>query len=140
MRRLIPLALIVPVLFTLAAAACSDDVSTTAPTDTTPAATTDSFSGTITPNGAATHTFTVARSGSVIVTLVSLGPDNTVTIGFGLGTWNGATCQVVIARDTAAMGNNILGTVTASGLLCVRLYDVGFLTEPATYEVQVVHP
>ena len=89
---------------------------------------------------AATHTFATARSGSVTVTLSTLSPDNTVTVGLSLGTWNGESCQTVIARDTTKMGESIVGTASAAGSFCIRVYDVGKLTASTSYEVKVVHP
>ena len=140
MRRFIPRYLIVPALLALTSAACGNNLSTTTPTDTTSTITTETFSGTINQNGAVTHAFATARSGSVTATLNALDPDNTLTIGLSLGTWNGESCQVVIARDTTVVGNSIVGTASAAGSFCVRVYDVGKLTEPTSYDVQVVHP
>jgi hypothetical protein len=139
MRRSILWCLIVPALFALTSAACGDNLTTT-PTDTTSATVTETFSGAINPNGGATHSFAITRSGSVTATLSTLSPDNTVTIGLSLGTWNGESCQVVIARDTTVLGNSIVGTASAAGSFCIRVYDVGKLTEETSYDVQVVHP
>lgn len=142
MRRSIFHYLIVPALFVLTSAACGDNLTTTTPTDTTPTTTTtEVFSGTIDRNGAATHPFTTARSGSVTVTLSALSPDNTRTVGLSLGTWNGESCQTVIARDSTVVGNSIVGTASSSGNFCIRVYDAaGKLTEPTSYDVQVAHP
>jgi hypothetical protein len=139
MRRSIPRSLILPALFALTSAACGDNLTTTTPTDTTTTVT-ETFSGAINPNGGATHSFAIARSGSVTATLTTLSPDNTVTIGLSLGTWNGESCQTVIARDSTVVGNSIVGTGSASGSFCIRVYDVGKLTASTSYDVQVVHP
>ena len=140
MRRSVFHYLIVPALLAFGAA-CGNDLTTT-PTDTTPPPTTTTlFSGTLERNGAVTHPFATARSGSVTVTLSTLNPDNTLTIGLSLGTWNGESCQTVIARDSTVVGNSIVGTASSSGNFCIRVYDAaGTLTEPTSYEVQVVHP
>jgi hypothetical protein len=141
MRRFIPRFLIVPALLALASAACEDNVTTTIPTDTTPPPpTTENFAGSINPNGAATHTFATARLGSVTVTLIALNPDPTLTVGLSLGTWNGESCQTVIARDTTVMGNSIVGTASGAGNFCVRVYDVGKLAKSTSYDVKVIHP
>jgi hypothetical protein len=140
MRRSISHYLILPVLFALASTACGDDI-TTIPIDPTPVTpTTDIFPGTINPNGGATHTFATARAGAVTVTLNSLSPDDTVTVGLSLGTWNGESCQTVIARDSTVAGNSIVGSASAAGNLCVRVYDVGKLAAATSYVVQAVHP
>ncbi len=119
--------------------ACSKDTPTT-PTTTTPETVTDTFSGTITANGAATHSFAVKTTGSVTATLTSLSPNAELVVGFGVGTWNGSVCNVVLARDRAVQSTVIYGNVNASGELCVRIYDVGNVTEPTDYSVTVVHP
>ena len=135
LRRLI----LAPVLVAaVMAAGCGDDP---APTTQTPAAVllTETFSGTVTVNGAFTHPFAVTRAGSVTAQLTAVAPDDTVTLGLALGTWNGIACQVVIANDTAKLSTSVLGTATAPGSLCVRLYDVGGLATPTTYDVKVDH-
>jgi hypothetical protein len=46
----------------------------------------------------------------------------------------------VIARDSTVVGNSIVGSASAAGNLCVRVYDVGKLVAATSYVVQVVHP
>jgi hypothetical protein len=127
------------VALALGAAACGNDPVTT-PTPTTPVTVTDTFSGTLTPNGATTRPFTTAASGTVTATLSSLAPDSTLIIGLALGIWNGNSCQVIFSKDTATQFSQVQGAVSSAGSLCVRVYDVGNLIDPATYEVQVNHP
>ena len=141
MRR-IPRYLIVPILalvLAFAAAGCSSDVATSPTDTTTPTTITDDFAGTIGVNGAATHTFTVNQAGSVTATLVSVSPDDTIRVGFSLGTWNGASCQTVLSRDAAVAGNAIIGATTSGGVLCVRVYDIGQIVGPTDYQITAVH-
>ena len=142
MRSLMPRAAIVSVLvpFACAAAGCGNNQTTTPTTPTTPTSVTETFSGTVTKNGAVTHTFTSSAAGTVQATLTSLSPDSSIAIGLSLGTWNGATCAIVLANDKAILTSVVTGTVSAVGALCVRLYDVGNLSGPASYEVLVTHP
>jgi hypothetical protein len=136
MLRLIPLMSLVLVM----SSGCGDDEPTT-PTDPTPPTTvTEVFSGTIGRNGAATHSFSTTFAGSVTATLTTVSPDSTIVIGMSLGTWNGAVCQIILANDKAMQGTIVIGTVSTFGSLCVRLYDVGNITQPTSYEVQVIHP
>ena len=135
MRRLAVLALAAA----LTAAACGNDSITTPTTPTTPTVT-DTFNGTLTPNGGLTHTFITARSGSITATLTSLGPDSGLTVGLLLGTWNGNACGVQLAKDNAVQGSFINGAASAAGSLCVRIYDVGQLTGPVDYQITVLHP
>ena len=67
-------------------------------------------------------------------------PDNnTIPIGLSLGTWNGATCSVVIASDNISPGASLTGRATSAGNLCVRVYDVGFVPRAANYELLIDH-
>ena len=123
----------------LAMGACSNSALTTA-TTTAPCPCTDTFSNTLSVNGAFTHTFTITNLGSVTAAIVSLGPNSAQILGFGLGVWNGTSCTVASSSDIATTGSTITLNASAAGTLCVRLYDVGFITTPVLYTLQVVHP
>ncbi|MEO8681800.1 MAG: hypothetical protein ABI665_22330 [Vicinamibacterales bacterium] len=115
--------------------------SPTAPTAPEVVTTTETFSGSININGAATHSFFTTVTGTVTATLTGLDPAETATIGLSLGTWNGISCNIIIASDKAVLTQVVTGTVsTTAGSLCVRVYDTGSLIGPTNYEVQVVHP
>jgi hypothetical protein len=122
----------------LAASGCSS--SPTVVTNPTVCPCTDSFSGTLSVNGAFTHTFTIATLGSVTAAIVSLSPTTSQIVGFGLGVWNGTSCTVASSTDTATTGSSITLNASSAGTLCVRLYDVGFITTPVLYQLQVSHP
>lgn len=126
----------------LAAAACSS-VYDSLPTTPDPVIVTDVFTGTIKVNGAASHPFFTSATGTVTATLTSLGETPPANVGFSLGTFTGATCSIVTGLfiDKAVVNSVVQGTVsTLGGSLCVRIYDVGSLTEPVTYEIKVQHP
>ena len=126
----------------LASVGCSSSDTTPTDTTTTVPVTTlqETFTGTLPVNGALTHQFAATASGDVTVVLNTVSPDNTLAIGMSLGTWNGSSCQIVIANDRATQGVSVLGTVSGAGTLCVRMYDVGTITQPENYIVQVTHP
>ena len=119
----------------LTVAACESE---TIPSEPTPQSVTEAFSGTLSAHDAETHPFTSNR-GAVTATLVTLTPDSTATVGFSLGTWNGLSCAIVLANDKSTQGTALLGSVNGTGSLCVRMYDVGTIAEPFSYEVRVVH-
>jgi hypothetical protein len=124
----------------VAASACGDDTPTTPTDPTTPVAITEEFPGTLNPNGGRTHEFSVERAGPVTARLTVLAPDDTVTIGLSIGTWNGSACQIVIAKDAATLtSGTVVGSATGTGQFCVRLYDVGALTASTEYTVAVEH-
>jgi hypothetical protein len=132
--RFLPLLLLV----TLSVPACDDDTTVTTPTSTT--TTTDTFSGTLTVNGGTTWQFSSTGRGTLTATLTSVGPDSAAVIGVSVGTWNGTSCQILLANDQATTGSTVIGQVSGVGNLCLRVYDPGTLTAPATYSVNVAHP
>ncbi len=111
----------------------------TTPTTPTPNVT-ETFTGVLTPNAGITHAFTVAAAGGVTVTVTAVAPDSTTTIGVYLGTWNGASCVAALSNDSALQGAYILGNVSSAGQLCARVYDVGKITGPVNYTIDVNHP
>jgi hypothetical protein len=127
--------------FVLASTSCGDDLPTT-PTPPDPVIVTDTFSGTINRNGGATHSFATATGGALTVTLTQLTPDETLTVGLGVGIWNGTICNLTqgLVRDAAVKSTVIYGTVNATGDLCVRIYDVGRIPNATNYEITVSHP
>ena len=122
-------------------AAC-DDETPTAPTPVVPV--TDTFTGSIGQNGARIHDFAVSTGGAVTATLRSIGADNTLVVGFSLGTWNAtaSSCSIVLANERATGGAVLTGTMSALGTLCVRIADVGNIVPGTTaaYSIEVVHP
>jgi len=139
MRR--PIAGILLCLLALAPAACGTSTPT-APT--TPATTTDTFTGTVNQAGAVTNTFTTVASGTVTATLTAVGPDNTKAMGFAMGTYNTLlnVCQIVLANDLALQGAILQASATSQGTYCVRAYDTGTIAAdtPFTFTITVVHP
>ena len=110
----------------------------TAPTNPDPV--TETFTGSINVNGAATHTFTASIAGAVTATLTSVTPDPAIQVSLALGTWNGTNCQLVLTKDDAVQGNALTGLNSGPGTLCARISDVGKMTESLTYTITVVHP
>jgi hypothetical protein len=119
-------------------AGCGDDIVPTTPTPDRPQVT-ETFSGTLTVNGGASHSFT-SGSGLITVTLNTLSPDSAATIGVSLGTWNtNSSCQVVIAKDSATQADSVVGNASTTGSFCARVYDVGRLGAATEYTLTVVH-
>jgi hypothetical protein len=138
MRSFILRALVLP----LAAVAfgCSGDIDNL-PTTPDPVIVTETFTGTLSVNGAATHNVFTSATGTVLATLTSLGENPPEKVGFSMGTLAGATCTVILHNDSAVVTSNLLGTVTTlAGSICVRVHDVGALKEPVSYTFTVTHP
>ena len=64
---------------------------------------------------------------------------NTSILGMSVGISSGATCQMVLSNDNASINSLVTGVVRDSGTLCARVYDVGKLTEPVTFTINVEH-
>jgi hypothetical protein len=101
---------------------------------------TDTFTGTLNRNGAATFNFTVQGGGLVALTLTKVAPDNTIAVGLAMGTWNGTTCSVVLANDNSVENTTVVGQAGGIGQLCVRIYDIGKVVDPVEFELVVRHP
>ena len=137
MRRLLTLGLSISVL-ALAASGCGDDLTDL---ETSPSLTvTETFSGTLNPNGGSTHVFVVSSKGAVQATLASVGSDNTLVVGLALGNWTGIACSMTVANDNTVATVPLTATVSAAGQLCARIYDTKGLAEAAEYTLEVIHP
>ena len=122
------------------AAACGSDDPTTNPNAPTPIAVTVPFSGTLTRNGGITHEFVVEQAGQISVRLAALAPDDTITIGLSLGTWNGQVCQANLPNDRAKLNAIVTGNAQQTGFFCARVYDAdGSLAAPTEYTIEVTH-
>jgi hypothetical protein len=130
-----------PVLVALTFVACDAQDPFEIPTSPDPPTIiTETFNGTVTPNGAQAHAFATQASGEVTATLKFLVPDPTIPMGFALGTWNGSNCTLVITKTDAIENTVIIGAVSALGNLCVYIHDVGNLSAPIEYQIEVLHP
>jgi len=136
-RRLLSLGLCVSVA-ALTAVACGNDLTSL---ESTPSQiVTESFDGTLNPNGGTTHPFLATGRGAVQATLTAVGADNTAVVGLSLGNWTGVSCLISVANDNAIATLPLTATVSAAGQLCARVYDTKGLTEPTSYTLQVIHP
>ena len=125
----------------IAATGCDPDDPNPPTTPTDPLdPVTETFTGTINTNGAVTFFFPARGAGLVSGKLLSLTPDTTIGVSLALGTWNGQLCQVTLANDAAIQGSTVTGAVSGVGTLCVRLSDIGQITQLQTFEIVVVHP
>ena len=124
-----------------AIAGCSGTINDL-PTTPDPVITTETFTGTLTVNGAQTHFVFLGATGTVTATLTSLGDNPPSKVGFSLGTLSTTTnCATVLFNDSAIVSTTLSGSVqTLQGGLCARIYDTGALTESVSYTFTVSHP
>ena len=125
----------------VAAVGCSGEIDNL-PTTPDPVIVTETFTGTININGAATHNVFTGATGTVTATITSLGETAPEKVGFSMGTLSSVgTCTVVVHNDNAVVQTALTGTVAnLNGTLCVRIFDVGSMTAPVDYTLTVSHP
>jgi hypothetical protein len=140
MKRPMGRGLAVAVVLATSLWACGDSTTTTTPITPTPAEKiTETFTGTLALQGTDYYGFAAKSAGVVTTTLTSLSPDNTVAIGVAVGTFDGLSCTPVVLSETAKVGSVLIGTATAPINLCLKVYDVGTITDPTTYTVTIDH-
>ena len=124
----------------LASASCGSDNSTTTPTSPTPVYVTDTFSGTLATGETARHPFAAKTGGSIQIAVTALSPDATLTMGIGLGTWDGTACSVILQTSVAVVNSAFSASATSAGNYCVTIFDVGNVATSTEYTLSVVHP
>ncbi len=125
----------------LAAAGCGSDstATTTSPTTTTPTATVETFVSAIAVRGSAARTFITASSGTVKVTLATLG-NGSSTVGLGIGVpATGAPCSLAQSLVTGPGSAPQIVTSADAGTYCVQLFDTGRLTEDTAFTLTIEH-
>jgi hypothetical protein len=125
----------------LVAVGCSTP---TAPTSSAPATVTDTFTSTLAQQSSNTNQFVVNATGQVVITLTSVSPLATMSLGIGIMTSDGTNCLSTLSFNTDARANGVaalLGTAV-KGNYCVRVYDNGNIPTSTTtnYTVTVQHP
>ena len=140
MRRSLLRGILFVTLAAATASACGNDEAGPGPTTPTPTPKTETHTSTLSINGAITFApINVTQAGSANATIKTLAPDATAIVGIALGTWSGTTCSIVLANDIASQGSVVSGVVQDAGVLCARVYDVGKLTAPTTFTIDVTH-
>ena len=68
----------------------------------------------------------------ITAAIVGLAPNSAQIVGLQLGVWNGTSCTASSSTDVATTGSSITLTASSAGVVCVRLYDVGFIDDPGS--------
>ena len=118
------------------------------PTDPSPiwngAITVESFTGVLPVGGSRFYSFVSPHQGVINLTLLTLtenGEPSPNTINIGLGAPSGTGCAVGINTLTTGPGNTQhVSVAIPAGTYCARVQDVGNLTAPATFAVNISHP
>ena len=144
--------LLAAVLMAVVTVGCDGETPTT-PTDTTTTTSTTAtvaeatiselFSGRVAVGGAAFYSFTVSANGTVTLTLTSVGGAGvppTVWLAIGLGTPSGEDCGIGSSVNTASGTTAQLTGTYAPGVYCARVWDIGNLAAPASFDLTIAHP
>ena len=134
--------LLLLILVSVTMSACSNALNDLfgSPT-TTSSTTTDTFNGTLVPNGSLVFTFTVATAGNVAVTLTTVSPATTGPLGLGVGPSSNGTCTITNSTSGATAGLTAqLSTTENPGDYCVKVADAGSLVTASTVTVTIMHP
>lgn len=135
--------IVTTVVLAVSSAAC-DDVKDPFELDPTPITYSETFSGTLTTGSSVSHPFAVSVSGTVTLTLTSVAPDVSQSLGFDIGTWDGTTCNPIFGTGSrvATQGYEFAGSAIAANF-CARVHD-GESKIPSdtsvTYGITVKHP
>lgn len=120
----------------------NDDSSPTTPTSTPAAPSiTERYVGTLGVGATGFYSFPVSQSGTVNVTLTRVsGDDGAPALGMGLGTPSGFDCSIRVSTTASPGTEPQVTDVLLAGIYCVRVFDVGNLTAPVTFDVTIAHP
>jgi hypothetical protein len=124
------------------AAGCNNNSTTAATTTSTVTRTTDTFSGTVPIGGSDFHSFPVAVTGLIDVTLTAAAPPSAIVMGVSIGTPADGKCTALaggLAKASAGASAQLFG-LASPGTLCVDVHDVGNQSAPVSYTVTVTHP
>jgi hypothetical protein len=129
----------------LVAGACNDDSPSAPnqPPNSGGAPIVESFTGTLAQNGSTFYSFNVPQTGQVLLTLITLreaGADSTALVSLGIGNPVGTGCNVLTGSVIAAGASPQVSTTQNPGIYCARLGDLGNLTGPATFHVNIARP
>jgi hypothetical protein len=128
--------------FALLSASCGSSGSSSTSTSSTVTRTTDTFTGTVAVGGSDFHSFPIAASGVIDVTLTAAAPPSTIVMGLSVGLPGDGRCVALAgASTTAAAGAAVqLSGTVSPGTLCVDVHDVGNQSAPVTYTLTATHP
>ena len=101
---------------------------------------TENVGGSLEVGNANYHPFTISRSGDFSVTLNSLDPTSSATVGIGLGTFTNNVCTLQFTNNGFRVGAVYTNSLSGAGAYCVAIYDIGQLTQTVTYSMTIVHP
>ncbi len=103
---------------------------------------TETFSGVISPQGFASHAFSVTRNGEISVKIIAQGPVENIPLGVIWAQASSSGCNGAVLQSGygyPGSGSIVVGQIF-QGNYCVLVYDLGILQANETYTVTVSHP
>jgi len=104
---------------------------------------TDTFSDTLSPQGAKGWMFSVSKTGEMTAKLTAWGPNSNLLVGLA---WTAAnsdgscTASAIQQNNFVPLNSQALSGQILSGKYCIFIFDVGTLTAAQTYTITVSHP
>ncbi|MEZ5420356.1 MAG: hypothetical protein R2708_23865 [Vicinamibacterales bacterium] len=138
-----PLRLLLCAVAAATAAGCSHATTPTSATTTTTTtsggATTFAVASNFTVRGSASRSFESTVAGDIAVTLTDVNPDVPLGLGVGIPRPDGTGCSLTRAA-TVRLGTTPQITIAADpGNWCVRVWDLGFVSERVAFALEVSH-
>jgi hypothetical protein len=118
--------------------ACGSD--NNLPTTPSPTSSTisETWSSTVAPGGQSTRSFTVNRSGTIVVTLTTA--ETTLGLGVGLPRVTGGGCRLGVNVNASPGTTPQISVAADAGQYCVQVYDLGTLSDPTGFALKIDHP
>lgn len=118
-------------------AGCGSD-----PTTPTPTTTVEQFSSRLQEKGSAWRSVNVPTAGDVTIQLVNVTQTDAV-MNVGIGTISGTQCVLAASVDTVGNSASVAPQLTrtvAVGTYCVRIADIGNLTQIVDFTIRIEKP
>ena len=133
-----PLLLLIAATLTIGTLGCGSETPTTPSDTTTPV--TETFSSIVPWKGATSRSFTTSATGTITLSLTSLGQDAAIGLALGLADGANGQCAPTYSVVTTAFAGRQLAANADAGRYCFLVYDIGELTGQVSFTVTVVHP
>ena len=103
--------------------------------------TVETVPGTVPVGSNDVHNFSLSKMGEVEVTITSLAPTPSASIGMALGQQFSGGCTLLQGYVSPVVVNRVVqfGALQKGGY-CLIVYDTGILTAPTTYTAKISHP
>lgn len=142
LRHAFPGRLVIVLIAGLFVTACDNGELPTPPSNPT---FTETFTGSITRNGAQVHPFVATAAGTVTATITAVSPPDSPLFGFSMGTFDPVTgvCTASVINQNATLSAVHSGIVVGISSLCLHLFDASGTIPadtPVNYTVTVVRP